>query len=57
MSRNILNTMEALYYHRQDILLGHKDCTSTYFILNKLLSILSFETETKKGQNCVDERT
>ena len=30
MSLNILNTMEALYYHRQDILLGHKDCTSTY---------------------------
>ena len=57
MSRNILNTMEALYYHRQDILLDHKDCTSIYFILNKLLSILSFETETKRGQICVDEQT
>ena len=57
MSRNILNTMEVLYYHHQGICQGIRNCTSINSILYKLLSILSFKTETKKGQICVDERT
>ena len=43
MSYNIINIVEIVNYPHQDIKTRIKKFTSLYFILNKLLSILSFE--------------